>query len=56
MYKWPFNEPDSSNKFSSYSQFVRDYEIIYRAKIEIDIAIQWLNKCKETIEIISRND
>ncbi|MBC1805819.1 hypothetical protein HCJ40_02135 [Listeria sp. FSL L7-0993] len=56
LYKWHFNEPENMNNFSSYSQFVRDYEIIYKAEIETDIAIQWLNKCKEIIRIISRND
>lgn len=56
VYKWHFSEAKSKDNFSSYSQFVKEYKIIYKTKIERDNAIQWLNKCKEIIKIIDMND
>ncbi|AQY51490.1 hypothetical protein PWEIH_14961 [Listeria weihenstephanensis FSL R9-0317] len=55
VYRWHFAKPKSNDKFSCYSQFVKEYKIIYKAKIERDNAIQWLNKCKEIINIIEMN-
>lgn len=56
VYRWHYDAPKSNDKFSCYSQFVKEYKIIYKAKIERDNAIQWLNKCKEIIRIIDTND
>ncbi|NPC91884.1 hypothetical protein HOO54_06465 [Bacillus sp. WMMC1349] len=54
IYRWHFEEPENNLDYVSFKEFINDYKVILRKKIDFKIAKDWQAECQRYMELIKK--